>query len=50
MIGLVNRGAVRSVAGPKSQAARSGQNATKVGKNIAKTIRRDDDVEAFRFL
>src|SRR6266566_3797366 len=50
MIGLVNRGAVHSVAGPKSQAARSGQNATKVRKNIAKTIRRDDDIEAFRFL
>src|SRR6059058_1632601 len=45
MIGLVNRGAVRSVAGPKSQAARSGQNAAKVRKNIAKTIWRDDNVE-----
>src|SRR6266853_2831431 len=50
VIGLVNRGAVRSVAGSKRQAARSGQNAAEVGKNIAKTIRRDDDVEAFRFL
>src|SRR6059036_3155271 len=50
MIGLVNRAAVRSVAGPKSQAARSGQNAAKVSKNIAKTIWRDDDIEPFRFM
>src|SRR5438046_8820217 len=44
MIGLVNRAAVRSVAGPKSQAARSGQNADKLSKSLATPSRRDDDI------
>src|SRR6266567_1813353 len=50
MICLINRGAFRGIARSKGEAAGGGQNTAEIRENVAKAIRRGDDVEGLGFL